>query len=217
MAAHHQLTPEQEAYLAEHAPYEPRRATTEGFNARFGTSYAHSTIKAWCNARGLSNGNDGRFKSGNVSWQTGLHGEDYWAHFTPEGRAKSKKALDDSRQKYNEGDLVIRHGLPCVYKGKDSGDKHDNRIESASKSAWEAANGGLPDNMILIHLDGDVNNYTLENMKAIPRAWLADLRYTGGLTGSRETNETRLAYCALRAAIRERGKDEAKAKGGDAR
>jgi hypothetical protein len=57
--------------------------------------------------------------------------------------------------------------------------------------------------MKLIHLDGDVMNYNLDNLRAIPKAWLPDLRYAGGLTDSRELNETKLRYCALRAALRE--------------
>lgn len=202
MAAHHTLTVEQEAYLREHAPIESRAQLAKGFNLTFGTAYAKTTITAWCNQRGLHNGNDGRFKPNHRSWQTGLQGEEYRKHYTDESWKKSKSGLVFAEQKYQEGDLIIRHGLPAFYKGGDAGVKIDDRIEYASTVIWERANGKLPDNMKLIHLDGDVMNYKLDNLHAIPKSWLPDLRYTGGLTGNRKLNEAKLAYCELRAAIR---------------
>lgn len=202
MARHNQYTPEQEEYLYENAPTMSRVQLTEGFNARFGTKKSVSTIKSWCNRRSIHNGNDGRFKDGHRSWQTGLRGEEYRKHYTKESWDKSKSGLVFVEQKYQEGDLIIRHGLPAFYKGGDVGAEIDNRIEYASTTVWERANGKLPDNMKLIHLDGDVMNYNLDNLRAIPKSWLSDLRYTGGLTKNRELNEAKLRYCALRAALR---------------
>ena len=205
-SAHHKLTEEQESYLREHAPNESRAQLAKGFNATFGTSYAKTTVTSWCNKRGLHNGNDGRFKDGHRSWQTGLQGEEYRKHYTDESWEKSKSGLVFAEQKYQEGDLIIRHGLPAFYKGGDVGVKIDDRIEYASTAVWERANGKLSDGMKLIHLDGDVMNYNLDNLQAIPKSWLADLRYIGGLTYNRELNEAKLRYCALRAALREEEK-----------
>ena len=201
-SAHHKLTEEQESYLRDHALNESRAQLTEGFNATFGTSYAKTTVTSWCNKRGLHNGNDGRFKDGHRSWQTGLQGEEYRKHYTDESWEKSKSGLILAEQKYQEGDLIIRHGLPVFYKGGAAGVKIDDRIEYASTVVWEREHGKLPDDMKLIHLDGDVMNYNLDNLRAIPKSWLSDLRYTGGLTDDRSLNETKLAFCELRAAIR---------------
>jgi hypothetical protein len=202
MARYNQYTPEQEEYLRENAPKLTREQLTEGFNARFGTKKSVSTIKSWCNRRGLHNGNDGRFKDGHRSWQTGLQGDEYRKHYTDESWEKSKSGLVFAEQKYREGDLIIRHGLPAFYKGGDVGVAIDDRIEYASTAVWERANGKLPDNMKLIHLDGDIMNYQLENLRAIPKSWLADLRYLGGITDDKQLNETKLAFCELRDAIR---------------
>lgn len=201
-SAHHKLTDEQEYYLREHAPNESRAQLTEGFNATFGTSYAKTTVTGWCNKRGLRNGNDGRFKDGHRSWKTGLRGEEYRKHYTEESWEKSKSGLVFAEQKYQEGDVLIRHGLPAFYKGGDAGVKLDNRIEYASTTVWERENGKLPDSMKLIHLDGDVMNYNPDNLRAIPKSWLADLRYLGGITEDRCLNEAKLAFCELKAAIR---------------
>ena len=180
-----------------------RAQLTQGFNATFGTSYAKTTVTSWCNKRGLHNGNDGRFKDGHRSWQTGLQGEEYRKHYTEESWKKSKSGLVFAEQKYQEGDVLIRHGLPAFYKGGSVGVKIDDRIEYASTVVWERANGKVPDDMKLIHLDGDVMNYQLDNLRAIPKSWLPDLRYTGGLTDNKELNKARLRYCELRAALRE--------------
>ena len=203
MATYNQYTQEQEDYLRENAPNMSRVQLTAGFNARFGTKKSVSTIKSWCNRRGLHNGNDGKFKDGHRSWQTGLQGEEYRKHYTNESWKKSKRGLVFAEQKYQEGDLIIRHGLPAFYKGGAAGVPIDDRIEYASTVVWEQANGKLPDNMKLIHLDGDIMNYQLENLRAIPKSWLSDLRYLGGITDDRGLNETKLAFCELRAAIRE--------------
>lgn len=202
MARYNQYTPEQEEYLHENAPTMSRAQLTAGFNARFGTTKSVSTIKSWCNRRGIHSGNDGRFTDGHRSWQTGLRGEEYRKHYTAESWEKAKSGLVPIEQKYQEGDLIIRHGLPAFYKGGDAGVEIDDRIEYASTAIWERANGKLPDNMKLIHLDGDVTNYNLDNLRAIPKSWLSDLRHTGGLSDNRELNETKLRYCELQAALR---------------
>lgn len=201
-SAHHKLTEEQESYLREHTPNETRAQLTEGFNATFGTSYAKTTVTSWCNRRGLHNGNDGRFKDGHRSWQTGLQGEEYRKHYTDDSWEKSKSGLVFAEQKYQDGDVVMRHGIPAFYKGGMPGVCLDSRIEYASIAVWEAANGKLPDDMKLIHLDGDVLNYNLDNLRAIPKSWLPNLRYTGGLTNNKELNEAKLAYCELKAALK---------------
>lgn len=203
MATYNQYTQEQEDYLWENAPNMSRVQLTAGFNTRFGTKKSVSTIKSWCNRRGIHNGNDGKFKNGHRSWQTGLQGEEYRKHYTDESWKQSKRGLVFAEQKYQEGDLIIRHGLPAFYKGGDAGVPIDDRIEYASTVVWERANGKLPDTMKLIHLDGDIMNYQLENLRAIPKSWLSDLRYLGGITDDRSLNETKLAFCEFRAAIRE--------------
>ena len=202
MAAHHTLTAEQEAYLQEHAPHESRAQLAKGFNLTFGTAYAKTTITAWCNQRGLHNGNDGRFKPNHRSWQTGLSGIEYRSHYTESSWAKSKSGLIMAEQQYQEGEVVIRHGLPAFYKGGQPGVTLDRRIEYASTVMWEKAYGKLPKNMKLVHLDGNVLNYQLDNLRAIPKSWLPDLRYTGGLTDNRTLNEAKLRYCELQATLR---------------
>lgn len=202
MGAHHQLTSDEEIFLQEYATRMSRTELTQKFNTTFGTRWAVSTVKAWCNKRGLSNGNDGRFKKGNQSWQTGLHGDEYWSHFSNETKRQVLSLLDSTRQKYQEGDVVLRHGLPAIYQGVDSGEHLDDRIVYCSTATWVEANGQLPDDMILIHLDGDLQNYSLDNLKAIPRSWLGDLRYIGGLTDDLELNLTKLAYCELKESLR---------------
>lgn len=202
MGAHHKLTEEQEAYLRNHAPVESRMQLTNGFNATFGTAYARTTITNWCNQRNLHNGNDGKFKEGHYSWQTGLRGEEYRQHYTEDSWNKAKSGLVFAEQKYQEGDVFTRHGLPVFYKGGNAGVPIDDRVEYASTVVWERANGKLPEGMKLVHIDGDVQNYQLDNLKAIPVSWLADLRHVGGLTDNRKLNETKLAYCALKEALR---------------
>lgn len=203
MGAHHYLTKEEEDFLREHAPKMSRLELTNLFNQTFGTSWHRTTVTNWCVKRGLSNGNDGRFKDGHHSWQTGLSGEEYRKHYSEESWKKSRSGLVMYEQKYQEGELFERHGLPVYYLGGESGTKLDDRLVYASTKIWEDANGPISPNQLLIHIDGNIQNFNLENLKAIPRNWLPVLRWLGGLTDNLELNKAKLAYCEVWCALKE--------------
>ena len=196
------LPPEQEKFILDNYSGISRKELTDKFNAEFGTDFSEMSMKSWCNRRKLFCGNDGKFKDGNVSWQTGLSGEDYWKHFSEETKQKALSCIKPDF-KYNDGDVIIRHGLPCFYKRE--GNNHDERIEYCSIAVWESVHGKVKEDHIIIHLDGDIMNYNIENLMEIPRSYLPNLRYLGGLTDNIEMNKTKLQYCALREALKENG------------
>ena len=191
------LTNEQVEFIKEHYSNTTRKELTDLFNKKFGTSYTVSSIKTWCNKRGLHSFQTGKFEVGNCSWQKGLHGSEYWKHFSKETKKKVIKHLKDKSQKYKNGDIVIRHGSPYVYTKRASGRGFDVNLNAASVVVWESYYGKIPKNYIILHLDGNVLNYNISNLILFPRKCLSNLRHLGGLTDNTELNKVKLKYCEL--------------------
>lgn len=191
------MTEEQVQFIMEHYNCMPRKELTKLFNEKFGTNYTVNGMKTWCNKRGLHSFQTGKFETGNRSWQKGLHGSEYWKHFTKESKEKVIQHLIDKAQKYKNGDIVIRHGLPCVYTKRSNGKGIDINLDAASVKMWESYYGKVPDDCIILHLDGNVMNYDISNLILFPRKCLSSLRHIGGLTDNLELNKTKIKYCQL--------------------
>jgi hypothetical protein len=196
------FTPDQERFIIENQYGMTREQLAKMFNERFGTSVSGAKIKSWCQHRGIRNANSGRFEDGNVSWQTGLHGDEYWSHFSDDTKAKVLKHLVEVNQKYKDGDVVMRHGVPAIYKKVSSGNSIDANLTYASTAEWERHFGAVPEDSIIIHIDGDVKNYAIDNLRLIPRAYLPILKHLGGLTDNSQMNRVKLKYCELFTALK---------------
>lgn len=207
MSTGHKYTPEQDAWLREHAQLS-RAELTARFNEAHGTALTQTAIRRHCVRHRILTGRTGRFEDGNVSWQTGLHGEDYWAHFTPETRTAAVERITP-KTVYADGEVVAfpsQNGKRRVCVTKADGSR---TYKCMTGIIWEAAHGPLPKDHRLIHLDGDEANDDLDNIRAIPQSWMSIIASFGGLTRNREINEAKLAYCALFSAMRhgQRGGD----------
>lgn len=194
------FTPEQIKYIIQNYLDKSRKELTKLFNEKFKTNVSVNSMKTYCNKRGWHSFSTGRFEQGHKSWQTGLRGEDYWKHFTPETKEQVRKTLILANTKYKDGDVIVRHGLPCLY--KKVGNHIDENISYMSTVTWEKHHGPVPDTHIVIHLDGDVMNYNINNLCLLPRTSLSNLRYLGGLTDNLELNKVKLKYCELMEEIR---------------
>lgn len=100
----HRYTPEQDAWLREHAQLS-RAELTARFNEAHGTELTEIAIRRHCTQLRAFTGRTGRFEAGHRSWQTGVTGEAYWAHFTPETRAEVTERITP-KAKYAEGETV---------------------------------------------------------------------------------------------------------------
>ena len=196
----HKYTPEQDAWLREHAQLS-RAELTARFNEAHGTTLTQTAIRRHCIRHRILTGRTGRFEDGNISWQTGLHGEDYWAHFKPETRAAAVERITP-KTVYADGEVVAfpsQKGKRRVCVTKADGSRE---YRCMTGMIWEAAHGPLPEDHRLIHLDGDEANDDLDNIRAIPQSWMSIIASFGGLTRNREINEAKLAYCELKAALK---------------
>ena len=200
----HRYTPEQDAWLREHSSLS-RAELCNQFNSTFGTSLTLMSISRYCIRHRILTGRTGRFEDGHVSWQTGVHGEDYWSHFTDESRAGVISRIAP-KSVYSDGEIVEFPSQKGKRRVCCADDKGRRTYRCMTGIIWEKANGPLPADFRLIHLDGDETNDELDNIRAIPKSWMSILANLGGLTFSRELNEAKLAYCELFSAIKHSGR-----------
>lgn len=201
MGTYNAYTKEQEQFIVENFYGISRKELTERFNKKFNTNKSVLAIKSWCNNRGLNCGNDGRFKDGNVSWQTGLSKEEYKSHFTKESYKRSIKPIIDKRV-YEIGDTILRHGEPYVIISTDENVVLDKRIQTKRRYIYEKAYGKIPPKHRIIHLDGDKSNLELDNLYCIPSKYIPTINKNHWLTDSRDHTLTAIKWCELYYAIK---------------
>lgn len=195
-------TKEQEQFLIRQSKGVSRKMLTDMFNAKFGTNKSVLAIKSWCNSRGFYNGNDGRFKNGNVSWQTGLSADEYKKHFTEESFKRSIEKIKPKRL-HHVGDTILRHGELWVVINEDDNVCTDKRLVSKRRYVYEQAYGKIPPKHRIIHLDGNKLNCSIDNLYCIPSKFIPIINKNHWLTDSREHTLTAIKWCELFFKLRE--------------
>lgn len=166
------------------------RETAELFLEKFGIDLSNKQIQKFLNDRGLSNGMDGTFRNGHTAPMKGRHFE--------HGGARED---------------VLPIGFERIRGGKN---RHPGYIEvktapgvwrPKSFLVWEAAHGPVPDGMILIYLDGDPMNCTLENLMLISRRENCRINRTTKRTDSPELNKAIVLSSRLAFAVSDRRRE----------
>lgn len=202
MARHNTYTLEQEAFLREHASGISRLELTNLFNKEFEANKSVLAIKGWCNRREIYSGNDGKFKKGHVSWQTGLSKEDYKGHFTEESYNRSIAPLKDKRV-HSIGDTVTRHGELYVITSVEPGVPYGKRMMVKRRYVYESAYGKIPKSHRIIQIDGNNLNCEPGNLACIPTKFVPMLNKHRWLSsGNPEVTITAIKLCELHEAIK---------------
>lgn len=197
-------SPEQERFLKENASRMGREALTDAFNQKFGTRKNTRAIKAWCNKRGYNAPSDGRFRDGNVSWQTGLSKEEFRAHYTEESFCRMLRPMRDANVKYKIGDETTDHGTddPYIVTSLDYSLDFHSRMTPKGRYVWEQEYGPVPEGHCIIHLDGDRKNCDIENLACIPLRYRGILAKNRWYTDCRERTMAAILWCELYFALR---------------
>lgn len=203
MGTYNAYTAEQQDFLRDNCKRMSRGELTDSFNAQFGTNKTAMAIKAYCNKHGWYSGDDGRFKVGCRSWQTGITGDDFKSHYTDESFAKMTNKLIESNKKWRIGDEVIRHGVPMIIISEDYTIRYDKRMIFKRRYVWEHAHGKIPPGHRIIHLDGDVMNCNLDNLYCVPDKFIPTLNKNHWLTDDRDHTLTAVMLCELNQVIKD--------------
>ena len=204
MATYNTYSIEQEEFLKANAPLMSRKELTEQFNAKFGTDKSVRSIKSYCVARHYNASSNGRYKVGNVSWQTGLKGEEYKAHFTEETFQQSIKNMLEANKTKKIGDEIIKNGEPYIIVSVDYSLPHDKRRQPKRRVVWEQLHGEIPKDHCIINLDGNPMNCDPSNLYCMPTRFRPLLAKNKWWFGNAELTLTAIKWCELHYALKER-------------
>jgi hypothetical protein len=202
MATYNTYPAEQEQFLKENAPLMSRKELTEQFNRKFGTNRTVSGIKGFCNARGYNSSSIGRFEKGNVSWQTGLRGEEFKSHYTEESyRRMIERAVQGNRTRKIGDELVIK-GIPWIVTSVEPGVPFHKRRQLKRRVVWEQLHGEIPADHCIVHLDGDQMNCNPSNLYCMPTQFRPLLAKNQWWFGNAELTLAAIKWCELHYAIK---------------
>lgn len=171
------FTPEQELWLRENfAQYPTYRALTGAFNARFSQARAAGSLSDKCGKRmGLRrDGNAGRFGSGRK--KDGL----------PVGAIRRSRTGTYIKM----GDFA--QGI--------SGYQRPNWLPLQEK-IWRDAHGPLPDGVMICFLDGNPQNFALDNLYPVTRAQSVRMAQRGWWSDCAQVTKTGILCCQLEEGI----------------
>lgn len=140
------------------------------FNDRFETKRTKRAINTYCKKHHIRAGTSGRFEKGNKPWSTGLTRDEWRSHFSDDSYANLDRGLK-TRTLYKIGDTVLMKigdkKYPYIVISDTPGVPFKKRIYPKSRYVWEQNNGPMPDDSIIIALDGDVTNTDISNLRCI--------------------------------------------------
>lgn len=163
----HNYTEEEHEFLKTFIPGHTYKEIVVEYNKRFSEPITMSRIKSYCGNHKISTGIDGRFKKGHIPHNKGKHvptvGRMAETQFKKGGLPPNTKPVGYERSN-EDGYIEVRVEMKKDRKIGDSNFVLKHRL------VWEQANGPIPKNHIVIFLDGNKQNCTLENLALISRA-----------------------------------------------
>lgn len=169
-------------------------------NATFGTDYTEKQVKQVKQRNHISSGLDGRFKPGTTPPNKGKKGycapgcEKSWFQ---KGHEPNNHLPVGSEVMRTDGYLQVKIAEPNIWKLKHI-------------LVWEKANGPVPKGSVVLFLDGNHENTSLENLMLITRAELARLNQRNLIRDDADLTKSGVLVARL---ISEIGKAKKKKKG----
>lgn len=190
------FTEEQKCFMRMFGDKMSRQDLTDLFNLNFGTSIGYNTIRAWCIRNKVASPNgDCKFTSEtSPRWAKGLTKEEFRSHYSEETYANLTK---QKNVKHHVGDEVLRHGIPHICVNDEFNHGIDHRLEKKDRYVWEQANGAIPEDHMIIHLDNDPMNCDLSNLRCIPTRFRTFLAKNRWWDASPDMKEVILKWCEL--------------------
>lgn len=186
----HKYTDEEKAFMEEFVPGHSYAEIQKAFIERFGWEITIGQVNAYIGNHHLNTGRTGCFEKGHVPSN------------------KGKKMSADVYEKAK--DTMFKKGhMPHNYRPVGSERvNRDGYIEVKTKDpktwklkhriVWEAVNGKIPRDSIIIFRDGDRQNVSIDNLLMIKKSVNAVLNHTGLAVYEGEAKETAIKLAELK-------------------
>lgn len=171
-------TPEEIEFIRLCVRKNPVKDVPDLYLKTYGRRISHDQVKGVMARYGIKTGRTGRFAPGNRPWNDGLKGwksggRSVETRFKPgelRGAAKSRLQPLGAERLTKNGvrQRKIRMDGPP-----------QRRWKSVHSLLWEEHNGPIPSGHVVIFIDGDHDNITLDNLALVSRAELAILNKRG--------------------------------------
>ncbi|EPH66144.1 hypothetical protein D931_01383 [Enterococcus faecium 13.SD.W.09] len=152
---------EQEAFIRKNAKGKTNKELTELINRTFDLQLTIAQIKGWKANHKVSSGLTGYFEKGHVPINKGTKGM-----FNVGGNKTSFKKGEPARNHKPVGTERIDRDGYVIVKVQDDGPWH-KRWRPKHKLEWEKVHGEIPKGYVLIFLDGNKQNITMDNLKLV--------------------------------------------------
>ena len=203
------FTDEELAFLADYVPGHTRKEVHEEFNRRFpDRPRTYGQVVACMKNHDMKNGLDSRFQKGRKSeaWNKGKK-------MTPEHRAKCEAFFFGGENKPPKTEPVgtekkLSDGYIWVKVDDQPNVKKQVNWKQKQRLIWEQANGPIPDGMFVTFLDGNRENFSLDNLALITRAEHARLNQSGLRSADPELTAAALQVAKLTTKIGQLQRDK---------
>ena len=187
------LTDKQKKWMNENYKGIGNKELVTKMNEVFGTAIDVSVIKSYKNNHGLDSGLTGRFKKGHIPVNTGTKGKyNVGGNCTSFKKGQKPPNTDPigTEKMLGDGYVWVKiNNLPKVKKTVNWKQKH--------VLIWEQTHGPVPGNHVIIFLDGDHENFDLDNLKMVSRATNARLNQNHLRRKDKELTEVGVAVAEL--------------------
>lgn len=160
----HQYTPEQIEWLKQHRPNMLSDVLADKFNATFGVQLTPKAIQQACIRRGIACQFDGRFVKGQKPWNTGKKAVN--------GKSSTvfKKGNTPQNVRPVGFERIRKDGYVQIKVAEGF-----KQFRQKQRVIWEQHHGPIPQNCVVIFLDGNKLNCSIENLVLVKRKELAVL------------------------------------------
>ena len=169
---------------------------TQLFNSHFKLNLKLTQIKAFKKNHKLGSGLDGRFKTGQVSFNKGLKG--IWFEGSEQSWFKKGHIPVNHRAVGSERVTVDDYTEVKV--------AEPNKWRLKQRVIWEKCNGDIPKGHVIIFGDGDRHNLDIGNLILVSRQQLSILNKNKLIQNDVDLTRTGIIIADLYQKIRERGK-----------
>ena len=160
MAKQHKFTDAEIKFIREYAYGHTRENIRQAFNEKFNTELTYTQIANVMKRNNITNGIDSKFKKGQVPHNKGKK-------ISPEVYEKIKGNLFKKGHDMNArpvgSERIDRDGYTMIKVA------YPNKWRLKHLVIWESFYGKVPDNHVVIFLDGDIRNFDIDNLKLITR------------------------------------------------
>lgn len=149
---------------------------TARVNAKFGTGYTVQQVRSLTRNQHMKSGRTGQFEKGSVPFNKGTKG------LMKPNRTSFKKGNMSGAAQHNYKPIGSTRISKDGYLERKVTDDHPTparRWVGEHRLVWEAANGPIPGGHVVVFLDGDKMNCTLNNLRCVPRGVLQYMNKTG--------------------------------------